>query len=197
MDVLCPLSTTSTLGVKINTHYPNSHTKDKNQSWILQQQQKRGKGFSIVQVTDECNSEVHRMSDNNAIYSLHTVQLIVWPVSVGLPCGDLASEWLCKTGGQGGKPWVMSDEKRRGANQSQRVGHLEVRLPASLGSGKVQPHSIRQISETETGREKSELWTMRTWPARGGKEPEREVRMGVEDGGRSGAGDMSSHKLDC
>lgn len=52
---------------------------------------------------------------------------------------------------------MMSDEKRRGANQSQRVGHLEVRLPASLGSGKVQPHSIRQISETETGREKSEL----------------------------------------
>lgn len=46
---------------------------------------------------------------------------------------------------------MMSDEKCRGANPSRRVGHLEVRLPASVGSRKVQPHSIRQISESATG----------------------------------------------
>ena len=34
------------------------------------------------------------------------------------------------------------------------MGHQEVRLPTSLGSGKVQPHSIRQIRETELGEER-------------------------------------------
>lgn len=35
------------------------------------------------------------------------------------------------------------------------MGHQEVRLPTSLGSGKVQPHSIRQIRETAAGGEKN------------------------------------------
>lgn len=48
----------------------------------------------------------------------------------------------------------MSDENCKEANPSQLVGHLEVRLPASVGSRKVQPHSIRQISETATGGQK-------------------------------------------
>lgn len=42
------------------------------------------------------------------------------------------------------------------ANPSQPVGHQEVRLPTSVGSGKVQPHSIRQIRETEAGGEKNQ-----------------------------------------
>lgn len=40
------------------------------------------------------------------------------------------------------------------ANPSQLVGHQEVKLPSSLGSGKVQPHSIRQIRETGLGEKK-------------------------------------------
>lgn len=36
------------------------------------------------------------------------------------------------------------------------MGHQEVRLPTSLGSGKVQPHSIRQIRETAAGGEKNQ-----------------------------------------
>lgn len=35
------------------------------------------------------------------------------------------------------------------------MGHQEVRLPTSLGSGKVQAHSIRQIRETAAGGEKN------------------------------------------
>lgn len=44
--------------------------------------------------------------------------------------------------------------RAREANPSQRVGHPEVRLLTSLGSGKVQPHSIRQMRETVDGGEK-------------------------------------------
>lgn len=40
------------------------------------------------------------------------------------------------------------------ANPSQRVGHLEVRLPASLSSRKVQPNSVRQISRQRLRGEK-------------------------------------------
>lgn len=36
------------------------------------------------------------------------------------------------------------------------MGHQEVRLPTSLGSGKVQPHSIRQIRERAVGRKKNQ-----------------------------------------
>lgn len=46
-------------------------------------------------------------------------------------------------------------ELARKANPSQPVGHQEVRLPTSLGSGKVQPHSIRQIRETGLGEKKN------------------------------------------
>lgn len=35
------------------------------------------------------------------------------------------------------------------------MGHQEVKLPTSLGSGKVQPHSIRQIRETGLGEKKN------------------------------------------
>lgn len=35
------------------------------------------------------------------------------------------------------------------------MGHQEVRLPTFLGSGKVQPHSIRQIRETGLGEKKN------------------------------------------
>lgn len=37
------------------------------------------------------------------------------------------------------------------SNLSQPVGHQEVRLPTSLGSGKVQLHNIRQIREMGLG----------------------------------------------
>lgn len=37
------------------------------------------------------------------------------------------------------------------------MGHQEVRLPTSLGSGKVQPHSIRQIRETGLGEKKNRM----------------------------------------
>ena len=45
-------------------------------------------------------------------------------------------------------------ERPRKANPSQLVGHQEVRLPTSLGSGKVQLHSIRQIREMGLGEKK-------------------------------------------
>lgn len=35
------------------------------------------------------------------------------------------------------------------------MGHQKVRLPTCLGSGKVQPHSIRQIRETAAGGEEN------------------------------------------
>lgn len=35
------------------------------------------------------------------------------------------------------------------------MGHSEVRLPTSLGSGKVQLHSIRQIREVGLGEKKN------------------------------------------
>lgn len=57
-------------------------------------------------------------------------------------------------------------ERARKANPSQLVGHQEVRLPSSLGSGKVQPHSIRQIREMGLGEKKLEG---RDWWEHGGK----------------------------
>lgn len=173
-----PLLTASTPGVKINTHYLNSHTKDKIQSWILRKEtggKWRVKGLSVFRVADECNLEVRCaacfvacpmiMPSVHCPQSVRPSALVVLPASVRPRRGGnpSSSERLCKTGGPAGEPWVMSDEKRRGANQSRRLGHSEVRLPASSGSGKVQPHGIRQISETETGREKErerEKWVV-------------------------------------
>lgn len=49
------------------------------------------------------------------------------------------------------------------------MGHQEVRLPTSLGSGKVQPHSIRQIRETGLGEREKKNRRVGTDESIGGK----------------------------